>query len=505
MPTTSPKTKSGTRKLSEVAKHLTVPIDITSTGWPAVRNTCRDKLGVRFDDWQDQIGRIILAKRSDRTLAAMIDGVGMSLPRQVGKTYLVGALVFALCINQPGLLVIWSAHHSRTHGETFLAMQGFADRAKVAPHVQQVYTGSGDEEIRFHNGSRILFGARERGFGRGIPGVDVLIFDEAQILSDKALANMLATMNTSHFGLQLYIGTPPKPEDMSEAFTRMRNEALAGTLTDGAWIELGADDDADVNDWKQLAKANPSYPHRTPKQSILRLKRKLTDEDFRREGMGVWDVIGSASVIDTITWHEDRDPASMAIDRLALGIQVSPDRTITTVGLAGQRADGLWHVEVDEQRNGVDWAVDWVADRCTKNNIRAVVIDGQSQAATLEDALKARKITVTVIGTREVAASAGTFVDKAIGTPAGVDADGKPVEAEPPTLRHLDQPLLNASNGAAGKHEVMGGKSWVWTAKHAALDITPTQSVSLALWGAMNSNVKKPARKRTGGRKVVTG
>jgi len=187
-------------------------------------------MGVEFDPWQHAAGRLILAKRSDGKFASMIGGVGMSLPRQVGKTYLVGAMVFALCILRPGLLVIWSAHHARTHGETFLAMQAFAKRSKVAAFIAQVFTGSGDEEIRFLNGSRILFGARERGFGRGIPGVDVIVSDEAQIMSDKALDAQLATMNTSLFGLAIFIGTPPRPDDPSEAFARMRAEAWAGTL-----------------------------------------------------------------------------------------------------------------------------------------------------------------------------------------------------------------------------------------------------------------------------------
>lgn len=487
MPTTSPTTKPGTQKLSEVAKHLSAPTGITSTGWPAVRKTCVDKLGITFDDWQEGAGRLILAKREDGNLASMIDGVGLSLPRQVGKTYLIGAMVFALCVNQPGLLVIWSAHHARTHGETFLAMQGFAGRGKVAPHVKQVFTGSGDEEIRFHNGSRILFGARERGFGRGIPGVDVLIFDEAQILSDRALSNMLATMNTSRFGLQLYIGTPPKPEDMSESFTRMRKEALAGTLTDGAWIEFGADEDADGDDRKQWRKANPSYPKRTPVQSLLRLKRKLTEADWMREGLGIWDVIGAQSVLDPILWHAAADPSSMAIDRLSLAIAVSPDRSVATVALAGQRADDLWHVEVDEQRAGTSWVVDYVAERCERNNIRAVVIDAQSQAASLVDDLQQRGVKVTVTTLRDLATACGGLYDA--------------VAEE--RVRHIDQPLLNASNGAGGKRLVFNGEAWVWSSKHAALDITPTQAVTLALWGSQNSNVKKPVRKG-GGRRVVT-
>ena len=48
MPPTLQKTKTGARKLSEVAKHLVVPTDITSTGWPAVHKTCREKLGITF-------------------------------------------------------------------------------------------------------------------------------------------------------------------------------------------------------------------------------------------------------------------------------------------------------------------------------------------------------------------------------------------------------------------------------------------------------------------------
>ncbi|WP_205277452.1 terminase large subunit domain-containing protein, partial [Mycolicibacter algericus] len=275
---------AGTKKLSEVARHVVKPSKIASTGWPAVEKTCRDKLGIEFDEWQRGAGRLILAKRKDGTLAATVGGVGMSLPRQVGKTYLLAGMVFGLCVDNPGLLFIWSAHHARTHGETFLAMQAFASKTKVAPFIEQVFKGSGDEEIRFVNGSRILFGARERGFGRGIPGVDGLIADEAQILSDKAQENMLATMNTSSFGLHVYVGTPPKPEDASEAFTRMRTEALSGTSDDLAWIECGADPDADPDDRSQYPVMNPSHPHRTPLVSILRLRKKLCGLPARSDG-----------------------------------------------------------------------------------------------------------------------------------------------------------------------------------------------------------------------------
>lgn len=465
----SPTTSPSTPKLSEVARHLRVPSGIVSTGWPSVRQTCVERLGVKFDGWQDAAGRIMLAKRTDGHLAAMIDGVGLSLPRQVGKTYLVGATVFALCVNQPGLLVIWSAHHARTHGETFLAMQGFAERSQVKPYVQAVFTGSGTEEIRFHNGSRILFGARERGFGRGIPGVDVLIFDEAQILSDRALSNMLATMNTSKFGLQLYIGTPPKPDDMSEAFTRMRVEALAGRLTDGVWIELGADPNANPDDRAQWRKANPSYPGRTPVQSMLRLKRKLTEADWLREGLGIWDD-DALTTIPMNAWAACGDEAGQIDGRVVLSVDMAFDRSRTYVGVCGPRSDGRRQVEVielhaDDVPAGVDrtgWLVQKIAAAARDFNA-PVVVASNGGAAALIPLLKAETLDVEELAGNGLAQACGAFYDAVVGQ----------------TLAHLgDEGLTTAVRGAQRRT----GETFVFT-RRGSVDISPLYAALLAYWG----------------------
>ncbi len=72
-------------------------------------------------------------------------------------------LIFGLCIDQSGLFVLWTSHHNRTTAETFLSMQNFTRRPEVRPLIEKVFLGSGDEELRFANGGRILYGARERG------------------------------------------------------------------------------------------------------------------------------------------------------------------------------------------------------------------------------------------------------------------------------------------------------------------------------------------------------
>jgi hypothetical protein len=460
----SPVTKSGTRKLSEVARELVAPEGIVSTGWPAVREKCRD-LGVEFDDWQDGAGRLILAKRADGKLAAMVGGVGMSLPRQVGKTYLLGALIFALAILRPGLLVIWTAHHSRTSSETFLAMQGFARRLKIRPYIEAVYKGSGDEAVVFRNGSRILFGARERGFGRGIPGVDVLMCDEAQILTDRALDNMLPTLNTSELGLAIYVGTPPRPEDPSEAFTRMRTEALSGEATDLVWIEMGADPDASPDDRKQWAKGNPSYPSRTPAESILRMRKKLTLESFIREGMGIWDTTDPDDVLPG--WADrflDVEPPPV----VAIGLAVSLDGGWGSIGAAGNWPDDRVNVGSVDRRRDTSWMVG-EAKRIQDAHDCYVVIDEKCPDASLIGALEDAGVQLTVAKLGDYFEACSELVNRV---------------REGLITHQATTELDNAVKGAAWRW-VMDRK--VWGRKQSSTDVAMLEAVTLAAWKAAGS------------------
>ena len=84
--------KPDRRKLSDVARHVVLPKDIVTTGWPKVEAQAR-LCGIEYDDWQRQLGRCILGKTSDGVYAAGIGGVAVSICRQVGKTFLIGAIL----------------------------------------------------------------------------------------------------------------------------------------------------------------------------------------------------------------------------------------------------------------------------------------------------------------------------------------------------------------------------------------------------------------------------
>lgn len=288
-------TNPSTPALSEAARHLAIPTGIVSTGFGKVR-TITGRLGIRFDRWQEGIGRLMLAKRADGTYAAGVGGVVMSICRQTGKTFTVGNNVVVLCLTQPGMKVIWTAHRTRTSSETFKSMTALVQRPGLSRHCRAVRRANGQEEIGFVNGSRILFGAREQGFGRGFDAVDMIIFDEAQILSEKALDDMIPTANAARNPLIVFMGTPPRPVDPGEVFSQKRAQALKGE-DDMVYIEFSADRDADTTDREQWAKANPSYPSRTKPAAMLRMLKNLGEDSFRREALGIWDEQASMRAI----------------------------------------------------------------------------------------------------------------------------------------------------------------------------------------------------------------
>ena len=164
------------------------------------------------------------------------------------------------------------------------------NRREIKPFISHIRRCAGQEAIEFRNGSRVLFGARENGFGRGFPEVDVIVMDEAQILTEKAMDDMVPATNAAPNGLVIMMGTPPRPVDPGEVFTQRREDALKGDK-DTLYIECSADPGARLDDKKQWEKANPSYPARVSTTAFERMKKLLGSEDsFRREGLGIWDV-----------------------------------------------------------------------------------------------------------------------------------------------------------------------------------------------------------------------
>jgi len=264
-----------------------------------------------------------------------------------------------------------------------------------------------------------------------------------------------------------------------------RDEAWAGEAEDAIWLEMGADPDSDPNDESQWPVMNASYPLRTPRESMLRLRKNLKDDDsWNREGRGIWDPKNTHRVIDEQSWNAVADAASMATDRLTLAIDVNPDRSSAAVSLAGLRPDGIWHVELDEHRSGADWSIGWVKQRAAQLTFHAIVVDelaGLTEKRHGRNYLKGTDIEVTLAASegRDMAMAWAGYHDAVTGA----------------TIRHTNQPQVNVALSEAGTRDVGGGKAL--TKKSTTSDITPITSQTLALWGAQRDDVKKPIRSWT--------
>src|SRR5699024_4894425 len=81
----------------------------------------------------------------------------------------------------------------------------------------------------------------------------VLVLDEAQILTEKAMEDMVPATNAAPNGLVLMMGTPPRPADPGEVFTSRREAALSGDDSDVLYVELSADKDCSPDDRRQWA------------------------------------------------------------------------------------------------------------------------------------------------------------------------------------------------------------------------------------------------------------
>ncbi len=441
--------------------------------------------GLKPDDWQRLILDDWLASSSGRWASLTC---GLSVPRQNGKN---GALEVRELFGMVGRgeKFLHTAHEVKTARKHFTRLKYFFGKKVDDPGarypelnamVVELRNVNGQEAIVLDNGGSVEIVARSQGSGRGFT-VDVIVCDEAQDMSDDDLEALLSTSSAAPLGdpQWIYTGTPPGPKASGEVFARIRDEALSGKSKRHSWLEWSCPPDVDLDSAEDWRRANPALGTRLLFEVVEGERTNLSDDGFARERLGMWSGTSSHRVIDEVSWSLVADAASMAVERLALAVDVAPDRSVASVAFAGQRFDGLWHVELDEERAGLGWVVPYVVARCERNAIRAVVIDAMSPAASLADELAKAKIKVTLTGAREMANACGQFYD-------GVMEKW---------LHHTDQPQVNVALSVARKRPMLGGQAWGWNRKSAESNITPLVAETLALWGAMSSDVKRPSRR----------
>ena len=432
--------------------------------------------GLVLDEWQAYVLDDWMARSPSGRWACPT--CGGSVPRQNGKSLLVQgrAEVGMLLFNEQ---VIYTAHLQKTATETFEEMRDFFESPKIKPHVADIKTAIGREQIILKNGARIKFLARTRNGGRGQHG-DLLIFDEAQELDSDQQASFLPAISASLNPQTIYVGTPPDPNATGTVFRGIRQKALDGKTKKSAWFEFSVDEIGDTSDKQRWADCNPALGKRILLSSIEGEHEQLDPDTFARERLGWWSPIfkrEEEKVLDLAAWQACASQELKPEGKTAYGVKFSADGSEVVLSGASCPADGPARISLIERRStsqGIRWLAEWLNARYDK--AACVVIDGRNGVDLLVEKIQEKwkfKGSIVRPTAKDVVAAVSTLVDAV---------------NEHSLTWYEPQMDLNDSAITSTKRNIGGG--WGFGGENSA----PIEACALALWGARTTK-RDPSRK----------
>jgi phage terminase large subunit-like protein len=383
-----------------------------------------------LDEWQDQALEAAMGERVDGRWASKY--VGISAPRQNGKSQLIVARALAGVLLFGEKSIIISAHETDTAREVWKRL---IDVVEDNPALESRVTGRMDainrEFLAFGRGKDrqvIKLKARRQSGTRGF-SCDCLLLDEAQILGKRQWGSINPTMSARPNPQMWLFGTPPTDGDDPFAFARVRQNALASRARH-CWLEWAADPDDDFDDPEVWAKANPSYGVRISEEACADDRAAMDDEQFAMERLGIWaDHSAAPGALPHDRWLKTlADPDAPRGDSVIFGVDVTGDR-VAWVAAAWTRPDG--DVQVMLTNNGEPIPAHRIVDECVR-------LEGEWGGAfvpprAFEEDLGLAGVTVHKLPWADFAGACGDLEDR---IKAG-------------TIHHGNQPALNAAVKAA--------------------------------------------------------
>lgn len=248
------------------------------------------RAGIVLDPWQEMILQDAMGERADRTWSAK--RVGISVPRQNGKSQLLVSRALAGALLFGELKIVISAHQQDTARESFSKLMELIEadangwiRDRIRPN--GIMQALNREAVRFSNGATIQFKARSGSGSRGFSS-DCLMLDEAQILSQRAWVSINSTMSAMPNPQIWLLGTPPTPEDDGAVFGSIRTAAKAGKSNTTAWLEWAADPADDPAAEATRRSANPAWDTRINHEVVQGEFETYPPERFALDRLGIW-------------------------------------------------------------------------------------------------------------------------------------------------------------------------------------------------------------------------
>lgn len=414
-------------------------------------------------------------------------------PRQNGKTVLFMARALAGLFLLGERTILWSAHEYRTAMRSFRDMRGLLGvlGTVVGPNLLdvegipvKVNNTNGEESfLRLDTGQELKLVARSKGAGRGF-STDCMLVDEAFAYTEDHQDALMPTLAARPNPQICYASSPPLNGRTGGPLYALRARALAGDDQTLGWRDWGLDDVLDdvlalapadriafLDDPGRWAGSNPAAGlGRVSQESILRLRRSLSEEGFGREILGMWPRQTASGqgwqVVSKTAWDARAGADGRPDSAISFCLDASwPDAAFGAVGVAGRLEDELV-VQVVDHRPGTAWMVPRARELRDRYPGAVFVLDKKGPAGFLLHELEEAGIDVVTPSMEDVGRAFGEFVASVAG--------------DEPSLRHFDQPELNAAVKAAGTRPVGDARTW---ARRGDVDISPLTAVTGALHG----------------------
>jgi hypothetical protein len=464
----------------------------TSLGFAAI-DFAEDIVGFNLLPWQRWLLRHALELLPDGTFRFRT--VVLLVARQSGKSTVLQLLALFFMYARGAPLVIGTAQNLDIAEEVWQGAVDIAeDVPELAAEIKNVNKTNGKKALELLHGERYKVQAANRRGGRGLSG-DLVLMDElrehqswdawaavTKTTLARAHAQVWAASNAGdaasivlrHLRLMAHeaLGDPDNLRDQLED-TAPDESVELDTDDSLAIFEWSAPAGCDINDPEGWRQANPSLGHTIGERAIKAARGTDPEWVFRTEVLCQWSSGSLEGPFPAGTWEAGTDPTSSipAGDRFVFGVDVSWDRSTAHIAVAGERADGLPHIEVVASRVGTDWVIPWLLERADTEGLVGVALQGKgAPVSSLLEALKETELPLIEWGGPALGAGTGAFYDLVR------------IVQEDPTqgVRHRPQPLLDIAAATARMRPM--GDAWVWDRKHSPVDIAPLVACTAASW-----------------------
>lgn len=434
-------------------------------------------------EWQRLILDVLLARDERDKYAA--SAVGVSIPRQNGKSWVIRARCFYGLIVS-GERILFTCQHGDTADEMFKDLaDAFEDEDNVELHarLKTVRKTNGQQAIYLENGGFIRFTTRTNSLARG-KTYDVLIYDEAQELTVSQQSASLPTISAGPLKnpQTIYLGTPPDPKCVGTVFRDMHDRVHAGE-SNAAWMEWSAEEIGDPHDETRWFETNPSLVERIPISTVRDEADSMPPDAFARERLGWWTT--RAAAVETVISKNDWDACAKKDGGPADGltcaaVKFAPDGSVAALATCVKPAEGepfVRGVDVKAMHDATQPFAEWLAER--RETVAAVALDGRHGVAAIKARLLALGMpprAVVEVSTRDAVAANSMFCDAVASH----------------SVAHAAQPSLDDAATKTAKRKIgADGFGFESTEDGEAALI---EAVALAYWQAMTTK-RNPGRK----------